>query len=311
MRKYNFLIFVSLSLLLWVSCGKREGAPDSRQRLSQVFSEEWTMMGESEYYHDARHLAERWNWDRKELYRIDYYDSPPYSEVFFYEGKQIIRTTVPAYNIRNEYFYDGRVLERIDCYRKDTLLYSSQFRHNDNRMVGMDVHYQGGSVASKQEEALLFTGSPLLGDMMVRLLVEDHRRMEAQRQKKGNKSDFEVNYEFTWDDDDVTLITRRVETDIQEIELRYDECRNPYAQLFGYRELNGSVVMGFRMLSEHNIVKATFRGDAPMVYNCSYQYDGNIPVRRTVTYTYTAADIQTLEETTYTFTHIDEYQYEE
>lgn len=309
--RYAFVL-LTVGTLAFGSCGKREGAPDIRGRLVQVYSEETMMMGESELYHYERHLSEQWNWDGKELYRIDYYDSPPYSEVFFYDGRQISRTTIPAYNIRNEFVYDGRMLERIDCYRKDTLLYSCRFRHEDDRMAGMDIHHTDNPATSNQKADLFYaTFSPLMGEMAGRLLAEDQKRLVESRQKKGCKGGYEEQYDFTWNDDDVTLITHRVGSDLEETELSYDDGRNPYAQLFGYREINTSPVMGFRMLSEHNVISATVRGNETRVYNCSYQYDGKYPIRRTVTYSYEASDIQTLEETTYSCTHVDEYRYED
>ncbi len=305
-------VLLATGMLFCASCSKKEGALVTKNRVSQVFTEERMMMGDVELYHYDRHLSEAWNWDGKELYRIDYHDSPPYSEVFFYEGKQISSTIIPAYRIRNEFLYDGRKLERIDCYQRDTLLYSCQFRHNDGKMTAMDVVYYAsleGTPFQKKACSVLF--SHVMGDVVGALVAEETVQTNVRRQKKGCKGNYVEHMEFVWDDDDVVVIRSRTDMEEYEISLQYDDKKNPYSQLFGSREMWDGVILGFRMLSEHNVVSATFppRANEPQYVNYSYRYDGDYPVRRTVTYSYVAASRQDFEETTYSYTRVDEYAY--
>ncbi len=145
MRKTDFFVIV-IVLLLLQSCSKKEGVVGSRQRLAQIMFEETQTIGDVMIYDRPLSIGERWNWDGDELYRIDYSDESQFSEIFYYDRRgRISRTTVPAYKIERDFYYDGRTLERIKCYRDGELYCTVVFRHNDKHISGMDWQYESSA----------------------------------------------------------------------------------------------------------------------------------------------------------------------
>ena len=301
---------LTLALLFSVSCSKKEGAPDHRYRINNIVAEE-------NHYHDnalfaniPSYVEEDWQWDGDELYRIDYLGDHAYSENFFLDNRdRIIQTTIPAYYIRTMFHYDGRKLERIDIYNHDELYSDMVFVHNDKRLSEIVCNYY---MADTTNPALVKISNPL--SAMLQNKVGEIHAMECaknvEKQLKTNaKQTVSVHYSLTWSDNNVTAINCSTPDGTYTITLTYDNHRNPYSQLFGYREMTDPVY-GFEMLSENNILTITmpYNNIKNQLFTYTYQYDDEYPSRRTLAYSYRSINL-TFDSVTYKYERTETFNY--
>ena len=274
---------VLTGVVAFAACGPKEGAVSSRHKIDQVLAEETVYMDENVYYHHGSHVSEQWHWDGRTLYRIDYIDNGPYSENFFYDGRnRLTRTTVPAYGIRNEFHYDGRRLDSIECFQGDSKYYTLVFFHEGKTLTEMEWRYEPDTkspLTQKQERAAVCkTLERVMGADIASLLTQP-----AQGKGAANTT----RYRFEWYKDNVTRIDVSGTNANYTVQLAYDDKRNIYRQLFAYSEENDPMY-GFEMLSKNNIVSIImpFRNDDSQQFSYSYIYDGKFPLQRTQTYFY-------------------------
>lgn len=305
MKSKNLLsiaLFVALPLVVCVMAGcKKEGKLNTKQKIDKVFREESMMMGGEMLYHDAESLSEEWCWDGKELYRIDYYVNHQCSENFFYDGKQIVRTTVPAYGIENRLHYDGRELERIESYIDGELDYTILFSHDDGKISEMRWIYSTSETSENNNNPLL---DKMFGGELVVAITANN---EMLRKRSGRKDDSEIVYHFEWKDGNVKKVT----CGDWQAEMTYDDNYNPYHNLFGENELNDPL-FGFEMMSENNIRTITmpFKTYGTIVFTYTYEYEDDFPKRRTLNYSYSAPGISSYEMTSYELTRVEKFIYE-
>lgn len=314
-HSYRLLTLAAIVLLL-ASCSKREGVLDKKNRIDAVYVEERHYQDNNLYHNTGSYVEEDWHWDGKEMYRIDYRGEHTYSENFFYGSHRCLqRTTVPAYDIRSEFFYDGRQLEHIDFYREDDKYLTVTFLHDDDLLTEIDCqYYQLATEADSQIVAILHRHNPiaaLLGaEVHSKLEAENAKRLAAQC-KRGEGSML-TRYELTWNDDNVSAI-RCIDADgTRNIQLTYDDKRNPYRQLFGYREVTDPL-FGFEMLSENNItsIRMPYGRNDNQLFTYRYDYDGDYPTARTLTYSYPTTNSVTFDSVTYKYEKDEKFVYVE
>lgn len=305
MKKLTFIPLV-LALLV-TACGKKEGAPEKKYRIDDITAVETQ-------YHDNvlvstidAYVEEDWHWDGNEVYRIDYRSDHPYSENIYYDSRRrIVRTTIPAYNISTEFAYSDRLLDRIDCYRDDQLFATYTFIHDaDDLLTEIDCHRY--PLAGDSNLIVL----PMRANPLTALLgTQLARPLMARAGRSGAKSASETRYCLTWTDDNVTAIQCIEGDTTTTVSLTYDSHSNPYNQLFNYRELNDPIY-GFEMLSANNIVTLRmpylYYGNTLFTYQ--YEYDGDCPAKRTLTYSYRGVSNASLDSVTVTCHKTETYKY--
>ena len=301
MKHIPFRYLIILSCLLFAACQK-DGKLITKERVDNVYREETVMMGGELLYHDAELLSENWCCVDEELYRIDYLTNRPCSENFFYDGKQIVRTTVPAYGIENKLFYNGRKLNRIESYVDGELDCTILVDHNDDKISEMRWIYVMPDTGSRSSESLV---SMMLGREIADALAINNEQLKRQSKGKGN---VEILYHFDWDDDEDNVI--RISSGDWIAEMTYDENYNPYHNLFGYNEMHDPL-FGFEMLSKNNIRTITmpYQSYGTTVFTYTYEYKDHFPKERTLTFSYTAPGYGSFELTDYSVTRIERFEY--
>jgi len=303
MRRILAIVF-PLMLLMLTSCTRKEGVVDHQQRIDQIYaSEKASLDGQLLYEYDNL-LAEQWNWDGNELYRIDYQFSTTYSENIFYDSRnRIVRTTIPAYRQRNDFRYDGRQLSGIDCYEADSLVSTLVFVH-DGKVLTEVQRYDYGSSAAKGLNPL----RQLLGADIASAIEVGAQRHRAQT--KGEAT-VRTDFHFEWDDDDnVSRVSYNDGTQTQQIVLTYDEMNNPYSELYTNFMMEESL-FGFAMMSRHNIVtmRMPYELQSDLLFTYTYQYEDDYPTMRHLHYSYSSMSETDWTEALYEYDKTEVYSY--
>ncbi|MBO7489342.1 MAG: hypothetical protein J6T88_03595 [Bacteroidales bacterium] len=311
-NKTLFVVAAAIGAMLCVSCGPKEGVIGKKHKIDQI-------MAVDSHYQDDRllmttdtYIEQKWNWDGKEMYRIDYHGGEhPYSEVFFYDGRKIIRTTVPAYSIRSEFFYDGRKLERIEVYDKDELYCNMAFIHDGKQLTGISCNYY--TVSDTNNAILEKMANPLrslVGDEVAMCLNSENCQRIARQKARSSKSSVNVRYEIAWNDDNPTQIVCSDAEGQRTIRLQYDSKENPFYQLYGFHELNDPI-FGFAMLSKNNVlaIRMPYKRNNNQLFKYRYEYDGDVVAKRWLSYSYPSVDYTTLDSVTYKFEKAEEFSY--
>ena len=312
MKKHTLsLAGLLIVALLASSCSKREGVIYKKNKIDNIYAVENRYFDNQLFNSIENYLEEDWHWDGDELYRIDYRSDHPYSENFFYGShRRLERTTVPAYDIRSEFFYDGRQLDHIDIFRNDNPYMTLTLLHDDDRLYEIDCLYHQ-TTADTASVALLPHTCPLaflLGRQMAAQLEADNRTRLRDMQMRGAKSNT-IRYLLTWSDDNVTAIDCIDDNGTRRIALTYDDKINPYRQLFGYRELTDPL-FGFEMLSENNItsIRMPYLFNQNQLFTYRYEYEDDCPSKRTLTYSYPAVN-NTFDSVMFKYEKIETFQY--
>lgn len=296
---------LALTALLLGGCAK-EGKPDHRQHLSEVYATELIEHDGEQYHYLDTYLAERWHWNDDELIRIDYSDDATYCEWFYYDTRgRIVRTEVPAYGIKNCFDYQGRKLARIDCYRHDELEKTLRFTHDGTKLATLEIiPATGGAKAALPPEV-----SPL------RMLIGSEMAAVVEAQAKmasaATKAPTATLYKFKWSDGNLVKMTcTEADGTTWEATMKYDDKRNPYSELWGYYEMNDPI-FGFQMMSTNNLTQLVmpYQGNDNQLVEYIYTYDGKYPDHRTTTYSYVALSEQTWDEIVVTYTKEETIHY--
>ena len=240
------------------------------RKIDQVMASEFRYEDDQLVYSLNEYVEQQWIWDGKKVIRVDYRDENQYSENFFYDGRKLIKTTVPAYNLVSEFSYDGSLLEKIEISRDGNSVATLEFIHAGKVLDEIVCHR---SVAD----------SDMVWPMWSRYALAPI--CETRSAAKGGVS---VHYKLTWNDENVERIDVSSDgIDPYTILLTYDNKVNPYSQLFGNHEMNESI-FGFKMLSENNITSIVmpYPKQGIVHFDYSYSYDGDYPSSRNLTYSY-------------------------
>ena len=290
--KKRYLVYFFVAVLTAVGCGKKEGVVPSECKIDQVVASEERYQENELFYSTPEYVSEQWTWDDDAVIRIDYYLDNQYSEYFFYKRNRIICTRVPAYDLRTEFQYDGRRLEKVEVYRKDELAATMSFERDDRVM---------SEIVFRRIEADSNAEWPLWTPMPLRTVVGNDAAKAigldvAKQMQCGHstaKSGNEVRYKLTWDNGNVVRIdvSGNVENPYS-ISLSYDNKKNPYEQLYANHELNESI-FGFKMLSEHNVthIHMPYQNWGVTDFRYGYTYEGDYPLTRKLIFNYRTQSI--------------------
>ena len=271
----SFVLFLLVALTV-AGCGKKEGVVSTSQKIDHVMAVENIWQDTTRVFAGEEYVAEQWVWDGRKVIRIDYRGDYQYSENFFYDGRKMTSTTVPAYNLRSVFHYDGRELEKIDIFKKDKLSATMAFVHDDNGV-----------------SEIVCTTFEVDSSMMWPMWVPKPLKMimgEIMAKNIGSKTLKEVHYRLNWDEKHKNVVKIDVNgssINPYSIELSYDNKRNPYDQLFASHEMNEHI-FGFKMLSENNVlsIKMPYENHGYLDFNYSYTYEGDYPSTCKLSYSY-------------------------
>lgn len=284
--KTRYLIFFVITALVFSGCGEREGVVSSKQKIDRV------MASETQYYDDEQvfsrndYVEEQWTWDKKKVIRIDYRGESQYSENFFYDGRKIISTTVPAYDLKSEFEYDGRKLNKISFYIKESLSATMSFVRGEDNISAIVFHRYGVGSEKSLPAVASVPLVALVGTDVANIIGQDAAR-QMQSDFPAAKSDQEVRYSLTWKNDNVERIDVSGLGSPYTITLTYDDKNNPYDQLFAYHDIEDPI-FGFKMLSKHNVtfIRMPFENKGTVDFKYAYTYDDDYPSSRKLTYNY-------------------------
>lgn len=294
-------------LLLFASCGTKEGALRTKTKISQITSVENHYADGTLFYTTGSYLEQDWKWDDKEVYRIDYHGGEhPYSENFFYDNRhRIVRTTVPAYYIRTELFYDGRKLEHIEVYDNDELYCYMTFVHEGRDLVEISCNYYPVSDTSNPVlDKVANPLAPLLGDDAAQSLESGVRCKGAGR--KGAS----VRYLIEWTEDNPTHITCIDAEGSKDIYIAYTYYDNPYFQLYGFREMNNPLFR-FGMLPRNAVdrIVMPFGRSKNQQFFYYYQYVDDVVSECRMKYSYSAVVGSDFDSVMYSVEKVQHFTY--
>lgn len=234
------LTLILAALLLLASCAK-EGKPTHKHKIAQIYSGKTVVYTESGVpaYTLSRQLVEEWQWDGNELFRIDYSeDDATYSENFFYNWRhQIVRTTVPAYDLESQFLYSQGHLMKIDVTLKGQALYSIEFIRDKKHVTQIELV---GSV----DEA-----SALHPRLLSHSVGPDVAQAISQSLAHNPSSKSETHLALTWLDDDLAEIS---DGQGHTIRYTYGTQANPLRQLYSLYALDNEVGnLDLSLLSKH------------------------------------------------------------
>ena len=307
------IVLAAIGVLCLSACGPKEGALDKNHRIDQITAVDNHYQDDILIMTTDSYIEQKWNWDGKEVYRIDYHGGEhPYSEVFFCDNRhRIIRTIVPAYNIRSEFTYDGRKLEHIDIFDNDELYCKMVFIHDGKQLVEILCNYY--AVSDTNNPILAKIANPLtslVGDDVADCLASECSKRLARQMAVSSKSSAYVRYEITWNDDNPTRIVCTDDDGTRTINVEYDSKDNPFCQLFGFREMNDPIY-GFAMLSKNNVtsIRMPYRNNKSQLFTYRYEYDGDAVAKRWLTYSFPSIDYATLDSVIYKFEKSEQFSY--
>ena len=301
-----------LAVVLLASCGTKEGALRTKTKISRVMAVDNRYMDGMLFYTTGSYVEQDWKWDGKEVYRIDYHGGEhPYSENFFYDNRhRIVRTTVPAYGIRTELFYDGRKLEHIDVFDNDELFCNMAFTHDGRELVEIVCSYYSVSDTSNPLlERLANPLAPLLGDAAAQCLEADNHRRVFCRDGSA-KGSANVRYMIEWTEDNPTHITCTDAEGSRDIYIAYTYYDNPYFQLYGFRETNDPLFR-FGMLPRNAVdrIVMPFGKNKSQQFFYYYQYADDAVSECRMQYTYPAVTGADFDSVMYGVEKVQQFVY--
>lgn len=300
-------ILVSLLLISMVvtfsSC-KKEGVYKPKEKISRIYRDSG--------YGEGKKLREVWNWEKKQLQRIDhYYDGDlEWSEEFTYNKKgQIERVDDYINSEYTEYTYDGRKLSKATYYEDGSIEAEYVFKHDGKIITGkkiteVEVTYFD---SSRRNSRLMNEGyNPL------RMLLHENNYQTLKKAIENlPASRSMVTVKLEWEKKNVSKIEVTSGSYRYTVELKYDDKLNPLKNFFSLYPEEALADEGDYSLSKNNVVEERFIDDNETeIHKYSYSYDGKFPTVQRYTYSYEDYDWYEDEYYTVTRTVSTYYEYE-
>lgn len=281
MKKILLITAVVASSVSLLSCSKGEGKIQHSRLIDHIMAKERVLADDDEYYVGPLYKSEQWNWDGKELYRIDYGGHMACSEIFYYNKRnRMIGTAIPAYDVRSEFVYDGKLIDSVLVYSKGELVGCMEFKHHgdDNKLSELKIveFYDDDNTGMVAHLLPLVVGNDLTECIVAACDDEPGRPMNA----KAKQHDVTTCL-LTWTGDNVTEMKVITQSETVDYKLKYDDKYNPYCQMYSQMEMDDEFLYFLPASSRNNIVSATYSHSNQTKLDGridnTYVYDGSFP----------------------------------
>lgn len=279
MKKSILLLASLMFLATFTSCFKdKEGEYKPKEKISRIYKD----YGDG----DGKELREVWNWDKKQLQRIDhYYDGYlDWSEEFTYNKKgQIERVDCYECGEYTEYTYDGRKLSKSTCYEDGSIYEEYKFKHDGNKITKIEILYFYNR-GSRDNSRLRKEG---YNPLRILLPENDYQTLVKVIENNPASRGGMVTVKLEWEKKNVSKIEVTSGSDRYTVELKYDDKLNPLKNFFSLYPEDAFADESDYSLSKNNVVEERFIEDGETeIDKYSYSYDGKFPTVKRYTYSY-------------------------
>lgn len=213
-------------------------------------------------------VTQKWVWGGSVLSNIDYFDqnNQNYLSMFFtYDKDERISEITTTTHESFKYTYEGKYLNKIECYREEMLIRTYVFNRDGKKITEVISTNPSKSSVGLEANPFMF------------FLPESAAEAIVKSSSKAN--DGTVTYKITWDGKNVSEVSADINNQTQSYKWKYDNKINPFAGL-----LNPTLYAYSEMLSQNNVVEETENlGNGSRTISFTYEYDGKYPVKRSYT----------------------------
>lgn len=264
----SFTILLGVLLVAsFTSCTKEKaGVYSPKKKIQRVYASTNTV---------NKFLTQVWNWKDNRIESVDYYSvngGLSYTENFSYEGKRLVRVDDYLNSEYTTYDYDGNNLKSASYFYKSSVQVSTTYTYENKKLSKM---------TETVFDAKKSRGECRLMNSLLPFSTEISEVMSKYAEKAvANNTEKEIvviNWQFTWDGDNVTKIVGSAESEVITIAVQYDEKTNPlkgFLTLYSL-DLQESYEDGNILYSKNNATRIMWTetdGDNEIV-TFIYQYD--------------------------------------
>lgn len=280
MKKSILLLASLMFLATFTSCFKdKDGEYKPKEKISRIYKD----YGDG----DGKKLKEIWNWDKKQLQRIDhYYDGDlGWSEEFTYNKKgQIERVDCYEDGEYVEYVYDGSRMTKSTFYYNGTIEEEYSFTYDGNKVSMIEIIYfsKGAIEKSRLREE---------GHNPIKMLLQENYEI-VKNALNNTAIRNSVTLKVEWDKNNVSSVEVLDGGSTGEFKFKYDDKLNPFKNYYDlYTFYSEEIDVAVTAYSKNNIteIRATYREDGETeteIVKYSYSYDGKFPTVKRYTYSY-------------------------
>ncbi len=245
------------------SCTK-EGVYTPKEKIKRVY----VSSSSTEKY-----LSQSWNWDGKLLSSIDHYSasgSLSWTEDFTYDGKRLARVDYFVGSESTVYEYDGKYLKNANYYYRGELAATSSYEYSKGKMSKMTItNYDSKSRGTGHLESSYLP-------FQTEVVKACNKCLTKLQSKNPGKALEIVNYQFTWDGNNVSKVVATVDGEMATVSLYYDSKNNPLKRFHDLYSDVDSDMGPVAFLSKNNVTKmiANYDGEND-VLDYTYLYNGD------------------------------------
>lgn len=264
----SFTILLGVLLVAsFTSCTKEKaGVYSPKKKIQRVYASTNTV---------NKFLTQVWNWKDNRIESVDYYSvngGLSYTENFSYEGKRLVRVDDYLNSEYTTYDYDGNNLKSASYFLKSSVQVSTTYTYENKKLSKMTETVFDAS-KSRGECRLMNSLLPFPTE------ISEVMSKYAEKAVANNteKEIVVINWQFTWDGDNITKIVGSAESEVITIAIQYDEKTNPlkgFLTLYSL-DLQESYEDGNIIYSKNNATRIMWTetdGDNEIV-TFIYQYD--------------------------------------
>jgi hypothetical protein len=259
-----------LSAIAITSCNK-DGVYNPKEKISKIYKD----------YGVGKQLAEKWNWDGKQLKTIDHYNvlgGLQYAEIFTYNKKnQVIKVENSEYNEYTEYIYNSHNrLYQARYFEGDENTITYTFEYDDNELSELVI------VTDKSRSAIAKNIANPLKYVLPELSMVTTEKMlnNIPAERAGLRLELDID----WIGKNVSEIEVESGNYTEKYQFKYDDKVNPFQNFFSLN-IEDSYTNYNVFANKNNVTEVTmtntFMGmsysDTEYIY---YTYDGNFPVTK-------------------------------
>ena len=270
MKKTALLLAIALFAVTFTSCQKTKPY-NPEEKISKIYKD----------YGIGKQLAEKWNWDGKQLKTIDHYNvlgGLQYAEIFTYNKKnQVIKVENSESNEYTEYIYNNHNRLYQAKYFEDgenTITYT--FEYDDNELSELVI------VTDKSRSAIAKNIANPLKYVLPELSMVATEKMlnNIPAERAGLRLELDID----WIGKNVSEIEVEFGNYTEKYQFKYDDKVNPFQNCFGLN-LEDSYTNYNVFANKNNVTEVTMTNtymgmsfsDTEYIY---YTYDGNSPVTK-------------------------------